>query len=323
MPSVRNIILTSLFLLAASSASAGLLYVSDDGAPDTVDVFNSTTGALTGTLTPAGGWGSPSGIAIGSNGDIYVADQDFNVVDQFSPAGAFLSTFISSGLNSPGALAFGPDGNLYVANYTSNGYITRYDSNGNPVDGSPFVPAATGLSYPQGIAFGPNGDLYIADSENDEIDQVLLPSGAFSSITPPGGGCPGTPFAIPSGLTFGPNQNLYVADEGGGGCGNVGSGVYEYNTSGDLLETFVAPNTLDQPVGMAFGPDGNLYVTDGQGLETIDGTTGAELASLVAPDTLIDPTFLAFSSPVPEPATFGLVGLGLALLSLRRWPRAQ
>ena len=302
--------------MAASSASAGSLYVSDYTL-DTVDVFNSTTGALTGSLTPTGGWGLPSGIAVGPNGDVYVADMFNNNVDQFSPTGAYIGVFATSGLFSPGALAFGPDGNLYVANFAPNGYITRYDSNGNPVDGTPFVPASTGLTYPQGLAFGPNGDLYIGDS-NDQIDQVVLPSGAFSSITTPGGGCPGTPFIIPSGLAFGSNGNLYVSDEGAG-CGFVGSGVYEYNTSGDLLETIVPPNTLSSPIDLAFGPDGNLYVTNGDAtVDAFNGTTGAQMADLVPVGTLDNPQFLAFSSSTPEPAIFGLLGLGFALLAPRR-----
>ncbi len=139
--------------------------------------------ALTGTLAPTGGWelGQPSGIAVAPNGDVYVADMSNSVIDQFSPNGAYIGVFATSGLFSPGALAFGPDGNLYVSNFTSNGYITRYDSNGNPVDGTPFVPADTGLTYPQGLAFAPNGNLYIGDS-TDQLDQVL-PSGAFSATS--------------------------------------------------------------------------------------------------------------------------------------------
>lgn len=319
MSPVRTTILTGLFILAASSASAGLLYVSDESL-DTVEVFDSTTGAPTATLTPSRGWGIPSGIAIAANGDVYVADELYNVVDQFSAGGAFLSTFVSSGPFSPTGLAFGPDGNLYVASLGSGGnsYIERYDSSGNPVDGTPFVPSSTGLYDPGAIAFGPDGNLYIADSSNDAIDQVTLPSGAFSTLV--SAGCPATPFANPQGVAFGPSNNLYVSDEGYG-CGSAPFGVYEYDTSGNLLGTLVLPNTLSTPVDLAFGPDGNLYVTDANArVAAFDGVTGAELADLVAPGTLVNPTFLAFTaatSAVPEPATFGLVGLGLALLVLR------
>src|SRR5271157_539084 len=67
----RMRILTGLFVLAAcsSSATAGSLYVSD-ASYFTVTMFDSTTGSLTGTLTPTGGWGNPSGIAVGPDGDV-------------------------------------------------------------------------------------------------------------------------------------------------------------------------------------------------------------------------------------------------------------
>jgi glucose/arabinose dehydrogenase len=330
-------ILTGLFVLAAcsSSATADNLYVSD-ASLFTVSVFDATTGAFTGTLTPTGGWGDPTGIAVGPNGDVYVADAANNVVDQFSASGAFLDTFISSGLFMPSGMAFGPDGNLYVANWGpgNDSYIVRFDSSGSPVDGSPFVPSSTGLYDPGAIAFGPDGNLYIADSSNDAVDTVILTSGLFSTLIP--AGCPSTPFSNPQGVAFGPDGGLYVSDAGYG-CYDPSApgqyldfGVYKYDTSGNLLGTFVATNLLDTPIDLAFGPDGNVYVTDSDArVAEFDGTTGAYIDDFVAnggsAGPLESPTFLAFSgaSGVPEPATLGMMGLGLAGLALCRLLRRR
>jgi hypothetical protein len=139
-------------------------------------------------------------------------------------------------------------------------------------------------------------------------------------------------------VAFGPNGNLYVSDAGFGCAdssipgGSADYGVWEYNTSGTLLGSFVAPNILSTPIDLVFGPDGNLYVTDsGARVALFNGTTGAEMTDFVANSgsagPLNDPTFLAFTpSSVPEPATLGSIGLGLAaglLLLRRRRPGAR
>jgi glucose/arabinose dehydrogenase len=329
LPKLR---IASLFVLAIGSipATATSLYVSDVSFSN-VEVFDATTGTQTGTLTPTGGWagGSPSGIAVGPNGDVYVADQNNNAVYRFDNTGAFLGTFISTGLFEPTGLAFGPDGNLYVANLGSgnNSYISGFDSSGNPVDATPFVPSSTGLFDPAAIAFGPDGNLYIADSSNDALDKVILSTGFFSTLV--SAGCPGTPFTNPQGVAFGPDGNLYLSDAGSGCAdssvpgGTADYGVYKYDTSGNFLGNFIGPNILSTPIDLTFGPDGNLYVTDSQArVALFNGTTGAEMADFIANGgsggPLVDPTFLAFGQTVPEPATFWLMGLGLAALFYRR-----
>ena len=334
MLSLRTQVLAVLCLLAACSvsATAASLYVSDIGLYD-VMVFDATTGALTGTLTPTGGWGSPSGIAVAPNGDVYVADMYNNTVNRFDGSGAFLGIFANSELTSPTGMAWGPDGYLYVANSGDGGqsYIVRFDAAGNPVDASPFVPSSTGLYYPGAIAFGPDGNLYIADSSNGAVDKVIRTTGAFSTLVPPG--CPSTPFSNPQGVAFGPDHNLYVSDAGYGCAdgsvpgGWADFGVYTYDTDGNLLGTFVAPNVLSTPIDLAFGPNGNLYVTDSQSrVVQFDGATGGWIGEFIAnggsSGPLNNPTFLAFSGTsgsVPEPAAVGLMGLGLAGLALLRF----
>lgn len=311
---------------AFSALAAGSLYVSD-ATLDTVQVFNSTTGALTGSLTPSGGWGLPTGIAVAANGDVFVADAFNDVIDLFNPNGTFNSIFASTGLFSPSALAIGPDGFLYVANESGNSYITRYDSSGNPVDATPFVPANADLTTPSAMTFGADGNLYLGDTGNGDVDQVIRTTGAFSVLIQPG--CPSTPFAIPGGITAGPGNALYIADTGGGCGNNSGDGVFKYSLGGNLLSTFVATNILSSPTGLAFGPDGDLYVVDSNGRVARFNASGAPLADFVAnggsSGPLVNPTYLAFSQSVvatPEPAAGGLLIIALCAFGAERRRRA-
>src|SRR5581483_8499792 len=71
-----------------------------------------------------GSLGFPSGIAIGPDGNVYVADMSNGVVDRFNGStGAFIGDFVApnTGVTQPSGIAFGADGNLYVADYGSGG----------------------------------------------------------------------------------------------------------------------------------------------------------------------------------------------------------
>lgn len=80
----------------------------------------SPTGNLLDTFNEQAGHSTPIGLAFDSNGDLLVADLDTSTINKFSPDGAALGTFASTGLNGPGGLAFDSSGNLFVANLGNN-----------------------------------------------------------------------------------------------------------------------------------------------------------------------------------------------------------
>jgi hypothetical protein len=117
----------------AVDSSAGVnsrdLYVADIGG-GVVDKFSESgeylcqvTGAETpsvsecdslGSKTPAGSM-TPSGLAAGTNGDVYVSDAAHDVIDVFGPEGEYVTQYADP-KEEPGSLAINAAGDLYVAN---------------------------------------------------------------------------------------------------------------------------------------------------------------------------------------------------------------
>lgn len=186
---------------------SGNLYVADTNnqiirkvVPSTGEV--TTIAGLAGNHGSADGTGNvarfnyPSGIAIDSAGNLYVADTENNTVRAITPAG-LVSTLAglagNSGgadgigstatFDSPSAIAADLSGNVYVAD-TGNFTIRKLV----PVTGS--VSTLAGLAgtsgsadgigsaarffQPAGIATDNNGPLYVADTDNHTIRLGLL-----------------------------------------------------------------------------------------------------------------------------------------------------
>ena len=75
--------------------------------------------AQSGGLPPVVNNGSftPTGVAIGENGGILVADQSNGVIDRFEANGTFVSQFGSGQISQPNLIATSPSGeDLYVSN---------------------------------------------------------------------------------------------------------------------------------------------------------------------------------------------------------------
>ena len=117
--------------------AVGNIYVTDnetirriaasDGAVSTIAGLAGTTGNANGTGSAAR-FSTPHQIALGPDGDLYVAEQAGNVIRRVTTAGVV--TLYASGFNSPAGVAVAANGDVLVGD-TGNHRIQRIRRNGN------------------------------------------------------------------------------------------------------------------------------------------------------------------------------------------------
>ena len=221
---------------------------------------------------------SPRGIAVASNGVVYIADPEVGVV-QITPTtglvggtsgGAALiastAVTLNTTLTAPTAVAVDSKGNLYVADATDHKVVELPA----PVTSStPVTITYPGTETPTALAVDPNNNLYIADETQEAIYKAA--SGATTAtklnITMPLNCilifC-SRPSLQPLGLAADSGGDVYFA--------NDDNAVYEYNaTTGNTASFLATPNAgnwefsasgAKYPIGMGFDPAGDLYVMD-------------------------------------------------------------
>lgn len=193
---------------AARFESPGQVVVDSNGNLFVADTFNHSirkitpTGIVTTFAGKAGAKGkangqgaaasfdSPHGLAIDTNGTLYVADTYNHAIRKITPTGT-VSTLVSAGLlRYPYGIAVGPTGTVYVANLVGSnilqispvGAITHLaggiGDNNQSQDG---VGINARFSVPEGIAIDSNGVLWIADTGNATIRKVTL-AGAVTTV---------------------------------------------------------------------------------------------------------------------------------------------
>jgi CshA-type fibril repeat protein len=170
----------------------------------------SAVGLSTPTSATDLGLSSPSGVAVDSSGNVYIADSGDGLVLKvdgsgdatiFAGTGARVSRpthgpATTMDLISPSGLDVDAHDNLYIAD-TGNSMIEEVDhltgmltviaGDGSPNNWSPGPATSSHLRYPNAVAVGPAGDVYIADSGNNLVEKVDHSTGLLSRFAGTGG----------------------------------------------------------------------------------------------------------------------------------------
>jgi mucin-19 len=278
--------------------SAGIMYVADSGNNRIRKITPGgvvSTFAGSGTYTFADGDGTnasfrfPTGIALDSVGNVYVADAYNNRIRKITPAGV-VSTLAGSGtgagtgtgafadgagtnasFNTPGGIAVDSTGNVFVADQ-ANHRIRRITPLGvvSTFAGSAFGSTdanGTNASFnnPKALAFDSAGNLYVGE-ENHRIRRItplgVVSTFAGSSIGFQDGTGTSALFFSPQGIAIDSSGTLFVADNANNCIRRI--------TTGGVVSTFVGSQTsgysdggwFTRPVGVATDWDGTIYVAD-------------------------------------------------------------
>jgi Bacterial Ig-like domain (group 3)/MBG domain (YGX type)/NHL repeat len=249
----------------------------------------------------------PSGLAVDSNGNLYLADANDEVVREVSVNGV-ISTVAGDGnegfggdggpatsaqLDTPTGVAVDGNGNIYIADTLNNrirevsgGTITTIAGTGVAgFSGDGGAAASAELDQPAAVAVDSKGNIYIADTDNNRIREIS--GGSINTVAGDGqqgySGDGGTATAAalnsPTGLTLDGAFNIYIGDTANervrmvtfatGDISTIaGTGVRGFNGDGSALSTELA-----SPSGVYVDSSGTVYVADSDNnrIRTISG----------------------------------------------------
>jgi uncharacterized protein (TIGR03437 family) len=294
----------------AAVDSAGNLYISDESnnrIRKVVPGGTISTVAGNGTAGYSGDGGPatsaqlyrPMGVAVGSTGNLYIADSGNQRIRKVTPDGTISTVAgngtqaysgdggpaISAELSLPGAVAVDSAGNLYIADTLNNSRIRKVAPDGtistvagNGImgysgDGGPATSAQ--LNGPWDVAVDSAGSLYIADTWNNRIRKVA-PDGTISTVAgsgtqgPLGDGGPATsaPLFNPRDVAVDYGGNLYISDASNNRIRKVAPGGTISTVAGNGTQGYSGDGglatsaQLDVPEGLAVDTAGRVYVAD-------------------------------------------------------------
>jgi trimeric autotransporter adhesin len=284
-------------LYIADTSNHRVRVVSPDGTITTLT--GSSIAGFSGDNQPAsnGLLSQPSGLAVDSTGNLYIADTGNNRIRKVAPYGNITTVAGSAGagfagdngpatqalLNTPRGVGVDGTNNVYIAD-TENHRVRRVTPQGvittvagsDPARGDNGQAALARLFRPSGLAVDTQGNVYIADTLNHRVRRVN-PQGVI--VTLAGTGTPGNSgddgpavraqLSSPGGLALDRGGNVYVADTGnhairrispGGGITTFAGTLGQAGNDGDLGQAALAH--LRSPNGVAVDASGNVYVAD-------------------------------------------------------------
>ncbi len=236
---------------------------------------------------------SPSGLAVDSGGNVYVADTLNSAIRKITPGGRVttlagrlgvegskdgLST--NSNFNRPGGLALDSTGNIYVADTFNEtirkispaGMVSTLAGSAGLRGGADAGGSEARFNWPGGVAVDGNSNVYVADSYNNTIRKIT-PDGAVVTLAGRGstnsGGADGigtnASFSHPLGVAVDGAGNVYVADTLNSTIRKISpaatvstiAGAVQHNGNADGTNAF-----FNQPAGLVVDNAGNIFIAD-------------------------------------------------------------
>jgi sugar lactone lactonase YvrE len=257
--------------------AAGNLYIADYGSNGRVRRVDAATGVITtvagGGPTTSHGDGGPAtsawlyhphDVAIGPDGDLYIADSSNQRIRRVDAETGIISTFAGGG-------------------------TPLYNSGGFAGDGGPAATAR--LWFPTAVDVAPNGDVYIADTNNGRIRKVDGATGIITTVagtgraaySGDGGPATAADLYLPWGVAADADGNVFIGDTGNYRVRRVDAAtglISTYAGGGTLLaDGNGGPATAAQvtrPRGLDVDDAGNLFIAEegGNALRRVDAATG-------------------------------------------------
>ncbi|HTP29919.1 MAG TPA: hypothetical protein VMK12_30215 [Anaeromyxobacteraceae bacterium] len=260
-------------------------------------VVSTIAGSYSGSADGPGSYArfhAPTGVAVDSAGNLYLADAENNTVRKIAPSGV-VSTVAGTAdqtgsadgssaaarFDDPHGVTVDEAGNLYLAD-TQNNTIRKIAPSGmvSTLAGTAMERgyadgpgAAARFNGPKGLAVDGSGNIYVADTLNSTIRKVT-PSGVaitLAGIAGQGGGADGRGSAArfngPEGVAVDGSGNIYVADTANSTIRKITPSGVVSTVAGVALERGSADGRgsaarFNGPEGVAVDRSGNIYVAD-------------------------------------------------------------
>jgi hypothetical protein len=186
--------------LSQEAQTGPVAYVADFG-DNVIDIYSRTTQALVGQLST--GVSAPYGVTTGPDGNIYVAEQDFENIAIFGRHST-RPILVLMDTESPYAVAVAPDGTIYASLY-GGGVDVFAKGNSFPS----YTIEDPSFAQMWGIALDHSGNLYVGG-------QSVTGGGQVSEFSPGSRG-PGTNLdlkglGLPTTIALTPDKSLLVGD---------------------------------------------------------------------------------------------------------------
>jgi len=207
--------------------------ITADGTTVSTFAGNGYAAFVDGEALKVAAFNGPVGVAVDSKGNVFVADQNNNLIRKIYNGNVSL-----------------------VAGVTGGGYANA------TVDSTKAVWGA--FNHPGAIAVGPDGNLYVADRGNSAIREITFPARVITTIA--GGPSQTALVGLPSALAIDAQGNMFITD-GNGRVVELTAAKTLYDLAGTsgvfgFADATGADAQFNQPQGIVGDATGSLFVAD-------------------------------------------------------------